>query len=196
MVQTLHYRLFLFGECKWVGWINGREVCVSKLIFLAVKSDSALCIINIAKLASVKHLPFWVALENLCLSLELKNCNRLVHHSHEAERLLVEAVAVLGIEYRTEHLARVVVVMLHSVCSKRHEVDAVAVLESGEVGVSQRESNHVAYTSIVTGRSSHPQNVVVPPLYVPRMILREIIHYDVRTRTTVVHVAEDMQLVD
>ena len=29
MVQTLHYRLFLFGECKWIGRINGRKVGVS-----------------------------------------------------------------------------------------------------------------------------------------------------------------------
>ena len=171
MVQTLHYRLFLFGECKWVGRVNGREVGISKLIFLAVESDSALCIINIAELASVEHLPLRVALENLCLCLELKYGNSLVHHSHEAERLFIEAVAVLRVEYRTERLAWVIVVILHCVCSQRHEVDAVAVLKGCEVGISQRKANHIADAGIVAGRSSHPQNVVVSPLYVPRMIL-------------------------
>ena len=112
-----------------------------------------------------------VTLENLRLCLELEYCNCLVHHSHKAESFLVEAVAVLRVEYRTERLAWVIVVILHCVCSQRHEVDAVAVLKGCEVGISQRKANHIADAGIVAGRGSHPQNVVVSPLYVPRMIL-------------------------
>ena len=120
MVQTLHYCLFLLGECEWGGRIYGREVSVPKLILLAVERYCTLGVVNVAEQTSVLHLPQRVAHKDLCLCLELKYGNSLVHHCHQANRLLVETVLVLRVENWLEHLTRIVVVMLHCVGCKRH----------------------------------------------------------------------------
>ena len=95
-----------------------------------------------------------------------------------------------------ELIARVVAIGLHGEGGERHEVYAVAVFERCEVGVAQRQANDVADASLVACQRSHPQHVVVAPLNVPTVVTGKGVHDDVGSLTTVVDVAEDVELVN
>ena len=135
-----------------------------------------------------------MAPEDLGLLLELKHADGLVHAGGQAHRLLVYLLTFQQLGH--ELLARVVAVGLHSERGQRHEIDAVALLERGEVGVAQRQSQHVADAGLVARTGSHPEDVVVAPLYVPRVVLAQRVHDDVGARSAVEDVAQDVELVD
>ena len=146
-----------------------------------------------AKHAAVGHLPLGVAKEYLGLGLELQHGYGLVHLGGELLGLIVHRVArkQLGHELKT----RVVAIYIEREGGQRNKVYAV-LLDGAEVGIAQAKAQHIADAGIVAGRGSHPQNIVVAPLYVPRVVLAQGVHDDMRTRAAVVDVAKNMQLVD
>ena len=133
--------------------------------------------------------------DNLCLHLELDDGDGFVHLCRESLGLVVQD-AGSTIQLRQELRARVVLVCLHRKGGKRHQVDAIAILQGGEVGISQTQSDHIADASVVACRSTHPQDVVVTPLEVPTVIALHRVEDDMCAWTTVVDVAEDMEGVD
>ena len=136
-----------------------------------------------------------MAVEDGGLRLELYDADGLVHLRREQQRLLVHAALFLQL-LGDELLAGVVAVDLECEGGQRHEVDAVALLEGGQVGVAQAQAQHVADAGVVAGRGTHPEHVVVAPLYVPRVVLPQRVEYDVCAGAAVVDVAEYVQLVD
>ena len=114
---------------------------------------------------------------------------------NEQLRLIIE---MLGASAHLWHklLAGVVAVGVHGEGSQRNEVDAVAFLERGEVGVAQRQPQNATHTSIVASGGAHPQHIVVAPGDIPRVVALEHIHDLVGAGSTVVDVAKDVELVN
>ena len=117
-----------------------------------------------------------------------------MHARNQAARLLGDGV--VGIDFGLECFTIVVAVGLHSEGSQWHEVDAVAVFQSGHVAVAQGDAQHVGDASLAAGGGTHPQRVVVAPLEVELAVVHQRVHNKVCTRAAVVHVAQDVQLVD
>ena len=117
-----------------------------------------------------------------------------MHLRRQLQRLLVH-LRVLQ-QNGLERLAGVVAVLLQRKRRQRQQVDAVAVLQRCEVGVAQTQAQHVADAGVVARGSTHPQHVVIAPLDVPRLVAAHHVHDDVRPRSAVVDVAQDVQLVD
>ena len=133
-------------------------------------------------------------MEDAGFLLELYDADGLVHLGSQQQGLLVH-LRVLE-QLGDEILTRVVAIGFQGKGGQGHEVDAIAVFEGGEVGIAQREAQHVTDAGIVTRCSSHPEHVVVAPLDVPRLVASHDVHDDVGTRASVVNVAKDVQLVD
>ena len=103
---------------------------------------------------------------------------------------------ILECRFRHEFSARVVLVSLHSKCGERYEVDSIAVFECCHIAVTQCYADNITDTGIIACGCSHPEYVVVAPLYVPTVVIAECVHDDMGARSTVVDIAKDMQLVD
>ena len=147
--------------------VDGREGVALKRILLAIKSDSALIVVDIVEQQTVLHLPAWVALYDGSLFLKLYDCNGLVHKSCKSTCLLVDASRVGRCNLRQELLARIVAIYFHGKGCERHKVDAIAFLKCSKVGITKRQAYNITLASAIASQSSHPQDIVVAPLYVP-----------------------------
>ena len=74
-------------------------------------------------------------MENLSLLFELYDADGLVHAGYEEAAFVVKGIVFQQAWH--EFFARVVAVHIHGKGSKGDEVDAVAFLERGQVGISQ-----------------------------------------------------------
>ena len=92
--------------------------------------------------------------------------------------------------------AGVVAVGGHGKGGKGQQVDAVSVLQSGHVAIAERQAEHRGYAAVVACSSSHPQAVVIAPLHIKVLPVKQIVHDDVCPGAAVVDVAQDVELVD
>lgn len=133
-------------------------------------------------------------MKELRFELKLQYRYGFVHTCYQNAVLLGQPV--FAQHFWQELSTRVVSVCIHCKRRKMHQVYAIAFFESQHICIPQRDSYDITDASIVSGTRSHPQNIVVAPLYIPIFISAEGIHYDMRARTTVIHIAENVQLVD
>ena len=140
------------------------------------------------------HVPLGAAVEYLRLLLELDDADSLVHLGCQPHGLIVQRVTRQQSWH--ELIARVVTIGLHRKCCQRYQIDAVAFFQRCQIGISQREPQHIADAGIVASSSTHPEHVMVAPLDVPRVILAQGVQYDVGPGPPVEDVAQDVQLVD
>jgi len=193
VMELLHQIGLLRGEGVGIGRIDSGEVATLHLVLLAIDGAYATLIVDSREEHAVLHLPLRTAAEDGGLLLELNHGDGLVHLGREQLGFLVHLIARQQLGH--ELLAGIILISLEGEGGQRHEVDAV-LLDGGEVGITQRETQHIADTGIIASRSAHPQDVVIAPLDIPRVILAQGVHDDVGTRTAIVDVAKDMQLVD
>ncbi len=173
---------------------QGGEVAALHLVVASVDGTDATGQVDMLQQAAVVHLPLGMTADDLGLFLELDDGDGLVHLGGEQACLLVELLTV--VKYLgDELLAGVVAVGLEGEGGQGHEVDAV-LLDGGEVGIAQTDAEHVADAGVVAGGGTHPEDVVIAPLDVPRVILAQGVHDLMGARAAVVDVAEDMELVD
>ena len=195
VAQTSHELLLLGGELVGVGGVDGGEVGVAQGIFLAFEGDDALGEVDVVQQLTVGHLPLWMLVEHGALEFELDDGDGFVHASKQLEHL-VGVGGVVGVDERHEVFDVVVLVRLHGERHEGHEVDAVALLECGHVGIAQRQAQDRGDADGVAGGGAHPHDVVVAPLDVEVGIVGEHLHDEMRAGAAVVDVAEDVELVD
>ena len=136
-MQFLHQQLLLLSECRRVIRVYCWEVHIQHLICLTTNNAGTILEINSLKHTTVIHLPQRITLNNLCLRLKLQDSNRLVHHSHQAQSLLVKLIMVFRIQDWFESSTRVISIRLHSKGSKRHQTNTIAIIESEEISIAQ-----------------------------------------------------------
>ena len=189
VVQFSH-QLFLFGSqcCQTCG-----EVTISHRIFAIVNRTHLTFQVNVFQQATLLHTPLRSAMQYACLLLELYDADSLMHLCCQLQCLLV--YLCIFQQYWLERLAWVVAVGIKCKCGQRHKVYTISILQRCEVGVAQTQAQHVADAGVVACGSTHPQHVVIAPLDVPRLVAAHHVHDDVRPRSAVVNVAQDVQLV-
>ncbi len=94
-------------------------------------------------------------LRHLRLELELDDGDGLVHLRREALRAVIHQHLVAR-HARLELLAGVVAVGVEGESGQWDEVDAVTLLQGGQVGVTQRQPDDIADAGLVAGTGSHP----------------------------------------
>ena len=135
MVQFLHEQFLVGSKPAGVAWVDGGEMARSHRIVFAIKSADAFLVINGFEQTAVLHHPLGTALEYLSLGLELQHGDGFVHLGCEAHGLIVEGVALQ--QSGNELLAGVVAIGIHSKGGQWHEVDAIALLQCGEIGIAE-----------------------------------------------------------
>ena len=89
----------------------------------------------------------------------------------------------------------VVAVMLHGIGCERQHVDPVAVLQYVQISVSGTYSYDVAHAGYASDSCTHPQYVMIAPLYVYGMVVHKGIHYQMRSGASVVYIADDVEMI-
>ena len=194
-VQFRYDFLFFGRQFVWVLWIYRREVAILHRIFLSVDCDDATFMVDAVEQQTVVHLEFRTAANGLSFQLELDDTDSLVHLSQESERLRV-ADGFSWNRSQTEQCTWVVGIGFHGEGSQRQQVDAIAVFQYACVAEAGHETYDIGYTNIVTGSSTHPQNIMIAPLDIPIMVIAEDIHDMMRSVSSVEDVAQDMERVD
>ena len=90
----------------------------------------------------------------------------------------------------------IVAVRFQRELQKRRKRDPVTVLDRVDVAVFQRIDDGGRNERPVARRRAHPQDVVVAPLNVDRVIGKQPVHDDMRAGTAVEDVAHDVQAID
>ena len=195
VVQFVDQFLLLGREFVGRFRVDGGEITVAHGVFLPVAHENFSFKINVLQLFPLFHVPFGAAVYHGSFELDLDNADGLVHLCDEASGFLVMP-RVVFVQLRPEIMTGVVGVCFHGERGKRHQVDAVAVFQCGEVTVTERQAQHVGNATVVAGCRPHPKRVVVAPLYVEVVVIAQCVHDDVRSGAAVEDVAEDVQLVD
>ena len=118
-----------------------------------------------------------------------------MHLCDQTSRLLVHAI-IRKFRLREEERAGVFAIGVHREGSQRQQVDAIAILQGRQVAKTQAHADHIGHTGSVARRRTNPQQVVVAPLDVEVMVVAQDVHDQVRTRSSVVNIANDVQQVD
>ena len=111
-------------------------------------------------------MPVWIFCEQCAFNLKLDDRDGLMHHCHKTSLLIVNFV-VLVEDDRLESAAFIIVIVLHSECGKRYEINSVALFQCCQIGISEAYSYDMAYACIVASACAHPEYVMVAPLDVP-----------------------------
>ena len=195
MVQLLHQDFFFLAELVRILRIDGREVACGHFVFLVINLYGSLFVVYMLKETPVVHFPFRMLGDELTFYLELYHGNSLVHQRCETLGLVIHFGCTTRHLWH-EFLAWIIVVGIHSKGCQWNEVDAVTLLQRGEVGIAQRQSDDIADTGIITGCGSHPEYIVVAPLDIQTMIVAHLVENDVCSWSAIVYVTEYMKLVD
>ena len=95
-----------------------------------------------------------------------------------------------------EGLAGVVRVSLRRVRAERAEIDAVAALENLKIAVRAVDADDIRDARGVSARGADPQEIVVSPLNIQRMIAHQPVDDDVRAVAAVEDIPHDVQMID
>ena len=194
VMQSLHEILLLGRQYVRILRVNRREVARREFILHLVHLDRTTIVVDGIKQLAAFHVPAWMAVDEFSFQFPLYHADGLVHAGIEKFVLLVEGI-FLGY-LRHEFNAGIVAIDIHGKRGQLDEIDAVAILEGFHVGIAQGDTDDVAHAGIVAGGSAHPQNVVIAPSNVPSVVVHQRVHHDVGARTTVVDIAQNVELID
>ena len=192
LLQALH-DLFLLGrEAVGVVRVHRGEHRVGERVLHAVQHDRATLVVDLVQELAVCKAESGILVDELRLHLELDDGHGLLD-LHVHLQLLRRQVRVA---LEAERDARVVGVGARRERRERQDVDAVGVLQYGQVAVARAVAHHVRDAAALAERGAHPHDVVVAPLDVERVVAHERVHDDVGVRPAIVDVADDVQMVD
>ena len=136
--------------------------------------------------------------DDLSLEFELNDGDRFLHagqqkqfgfiHPVDQERVIVH----LGHELR----AGVVPVNIESEGNQGDQIDPIPVFQGFHVVVAERDADDIGDTGQAAGRGAHPDDIVIPPLDIDRMVVEQFIEDDMGSRPPIVNIADDVQMGD
>ena len=167
--------LLLGRERVGVRRVDGGEVVGRERPHAAVgERDRAGAVLDLVEQQTVGHVKLGVTLDNLALEFKEQHVDGLDQRGDG----LTGGVGGIG---KGDELA---------------QRDAVVVLEDLVIVVAQVVAQHRGDAGGLTGRSTHPQQVVVAPLDVERMVGEQAVHNLGSAAATVEDIAHQVQVVD
>ncbi len=86
--------------------------------------------------------------------------------------------------------------MLHRKSRKRDQVDAVALLQRIKIAVARAHPDDIGNAGKTPRRCSHPHHIMIAPLNVNTMIFPQRIKNDLRSRSPVIDIPDNVQMID
>ncbi len=130
-------------------------------------------------------------LQELSFQLELNDGNGLVN-------LDIEPVLRLGGCFPAFYLeldAGIILIHVQGKSGQWKQIDSVAILQDVKISIAGADSRDGGDAGKLACCRSHPDHVMVSPLDIQRVILHKLIHNEMRTRTAVVNIPQNMQMI-
>ena len=172
--EVVHHAQLVVGECVGVFRVQGGEVAREQLVVLLAHVRHASRGVNVIEQQAVLHMPVGMAQDCLPLQLEEDDRDGLLKRAHG----VVGAVGGLGEE---RELA---------------QGDAIRSLEDLEGVVANVVANHRGEARGRSRGGAHPDDVMVAPLQVHRVVLHEAVEDLIGVGTAVKDVAHEVEVVD
>ena len=192
LTQTLHDLLLFHRQLIWALFFHSRKIHILHVIFLPVDRYRLFLIIDMIQKQPVVHVKFRPAHDQLSFQLELKNGDRLVHFHIQTQILRI----VLGIIFDGKSIAVRVFIDFYRKSGKRYQIDAITLFQRIEISIPCRHSDNIGNAGEMSARSPHPYDIVIAPLYIDRMIVHQRIHNNIWSRSPVINIPDDMQMID
>ena len=189
--KTFHDKLLFCRQPVRVLRVHGGEMAVQHLIYRAIQTDAASPIIHQMKQVPAFQLEFGMLLCQLPLHLKLYDGDGLVHLDVQFS---FAGTACIG-PFERETGAGVVPVHVQGKCGQRQQVNPIPLLQDIQVAVSCADTDHIGNTPLLPCRRAHPEHIVVSPLDVQGMVGHQLVHDDVGSRSPVVNIPQDMEMV-
>ena len=150
-------------------------------------------VINMLQKQSFLHPILRPLFNELTLQLETYDGNGLVHLLYQ---ITLHIVCTTWSHLEHKSGARVILIRLQCKRSKRKHIYAVALLDYIQITVSDTVSDNSCDACKVSCGCPHPDNIMIAPLYVQRVISAQPVHYQMWTCSPVVYIAKHMQMVN
>ena len=194
MMKPFNESFLLSGQQIWIFGVNRREMARGELIFHFIHFHGAPLKVDGIQQFATFHPPSGMPVDQFSLQLPLDHTDGFVHTGKQEFVFLVKRI-LLGY-FRHKFYARIVAIDIHGKCSQLDEIDAITIFKGLHVGITECNTDNVAHACIIASSCPHPQDIVISPRDVPCMIVHECVHHDMRSRSTVVDIAQNMKLVD
>ena len=172
--------------------VDGREVHVLHRPDDAVHGDGLVFVVDLVEKEPVLHFIFGMALHPLAFQLELQDGGGLVHACVEGQ-VLAEGV---GAALDGEGVEIALAVFVDREAHERDQVDAVAVFEDVQVRVAGGQAEDRGDAERMAAGGADPYDVVVAPLDIQRVVVHQVLHDEMWPGTSVIDVADEVQVVD
>ena len=189
--EPLHHFFLLGSEAVGVCGVYGREVTALQAVCLSAQLYGASAVVDAGEQQPVIHEKLGMPLYQLALQLHLYHEDGLVHHLVHAH--VVAVVFLAGPD--GEGSAVRILVLLHGEGHEGHQVDAVTLLQSGEVGVAYGQTYDGGYGDGMPGGCRHPYDVVIAPFDVDGVVLHQGIHDDMGSGSSVIYIPDYVEMV-
>ena len=103
---------------------------------------------------------------------------------------------IVCIKLNGKGIAVYILISLHGKGGKRDQIDTVAVLQGIQAAISCCDTDDCRNTGKMSAGSPHPHDIMISPLDIHRMILHQRIHDNMGTRTSVINIPYNMQMID
>ena len=104
--------------------------------------------------------------DHLSLQFELDHRNGFVHFRVHVQIFCI----VIRIEMYGKAPAIRFLINFHGKGGKGQQIDAVPVLQSTQISIAGRDPDHIGNTGRMSAGGPHPQNIMIPPLYIHGMV--------------------------
>ena len=127
----------------------------------------------------------------LTFQFQLNHCNRLMHLHIKAE--------ILGIVIRViaDGKDTAVCMLIGFQCKgcQRDKINTIPLFQRVQIAVSCSNTNHCCNTCCASAGSTHPRDIMISPLHINRMIIHQSIHDNMRSRSSVKNITDNMQMI-
>ena len=134
---------------------------------------------------------FRMRLNNLSLHLKLNDRNGLMHFQICLH--LLGIVNPAASQLKTG--AGILPVSIHCKGCQRKEVNSIAVLQNVKISITGTDPDHIGNAPSLPCCRPHPQNIMVSPLNIHRMMNHQLIHNQMRSWSPIINIPQNMQMI-
>ena len=189
--KAIHNVRLLLCKPAGICGIDGGKVRVEKGIVFPVQKDRSFFIVNLLKQISVPQAELRMAPDRLSLRFKLNDGDRLVHFQVQLQLRLLICIRSLQCKTGTG----IVSVGVQGKVRQRKQVNAVPILQNVEIPIPCTDADHICNAAELPCCRPHPQHIVVSPLYVHRVIGHQLVHNDMRSRSPVKDIPDNVQVI-
>ena len=135
---------------------------------------------------------FRMPFNQLPFQLELQNGHSLVHlHIHpQVFRIVVRIV------FDGKHITVGIFISFHGKGYQRYQIDSISVLQCIQIAITGSHPDDRGNTCQMSAGRSHPDHIMVPPLNIHAVIFLQGIQNNVRPRSPVKNIPDNMQMIN